>query len=161
MRKKSRYNPEAFDQFAQLFALSLFFMSLNLFTEAFMHLAGEETRNVLYTFSRITQFLQVLLFVVASWRLTKGVEHTKSSYKQGFLDSYVAEAGKRAAGIAWFVTIILFAVLDIITNTTELPADFFIKIPFFTLLGVFSISFFLIIRDGSDDEFDLPYEQRA
>lgn len=161
MRKNSHYNPEAFDQFAKLIALSLFFQSLNLFAETLMYLSGEEMRDVLYTFAHIAQFLQMLLFVAACLRLAVGIGHTKSSYKQGLLDSYVVESAKRAAGIAGCLTVVLLAILDIITNTTELPADFFIKIPLFTLLGIFSISFFLMLREGSDDGSDMPYEQRA
>ena len=159
MKKKNPYNPEAFDQFAQLIALSLFFQSLNLFAETIMHISNEEVQNFLYSFAHIMQFLQTLLFVIACLRLGSSIEHTKSSYKQGFLDSYIVEATKQAAGIACFVTIILLAILDIITNTTQLTADFFIKIPLFTLLGIFSISLFLLMRDTSDERIDyLPYE---
>ena len=157
MSKNRVYNPDAFDQFAQLMALSLFFLSLNLLIEAVMYLTNEETRVILYTFSRAAQVLANIFIVVAILRLGKGGDHALSSYKQGFLYSYVVDTVKRAAWIAWFATVILLAILDIVTNTSELPADFFIKIPSFTLLALFSISFFFMNRSGSDNKLEQEY----
>jgi hypothetical protein len=42
------------------------------------------------------------------------------------------------------------AILDVITNDTQLPADFFIKLPGLSLTAVFSISFFWFNRNSTD-----------
>ena len=157
MRKNKSYNPDAFDQFAQLIAISLFCMALNLFGEAIIYLVNEETSHILYTFSHAAQFLQTVFLVMAFLRLGVGKSRTISSYKQGFLDSYVVDSVKRAAMIACFMTLMVLAVLDIVTNTTMLPADFFIKIPSITLLAVFSLSFFFLNRDSSDNKLEQEF----
>jgi hypothetical protein len=57
--------------------------------------------------------------------------------------------------LAFILTLALVAVLDVVTNDTQLPADFFIKLPGLSLAAAFSVSYFLFaVRDAAEASGD-------
>ena len=71
------------------------------------------------------------------------------------MDEFVTETVKNSAFVAFFLTLFLVAILDIITNQTQLPADFFIKLPGISLTAGFSISYFIFnVKDRGQSSED-------
>jgi hypothetical protein len=142
---------EAFDRYVSWLVFSIFLMSINLLMEASTYLVEEPASSALWTWAQwpargatITVAIAFLVWV-RRWR-----KRTKSECRT-FLDEYVTETAKRSAFIAFFATLCLVALLDGVTNHTQLPADFFIKLPGLSLTAVFSISFFVLnFRDATD-----------
>ena len=64
------------------------------------------------------------------------------------------ETARQSALVAFVVTVIIVAVLDNRAAETDLPPDFFIKLPGFALLAAFSLSFFYLNRATDGGEID-------
>jgi len=135
---------DVFDSYINWLVLSIFLMALNLAFEATAYLTTEVTGSILVSLAQWLARGSTLVVVIAIiiWlRLPRESRRNRAS--GSFLDGFVTELVKRSAAISFFVTLCLVAVLDVITNKSLLPADFFVKLSALSLTAVFSISYFL------------------
>jgi len=135
---------DAFDSYVNWLVLFVFLTSVNLVMEAGAYLvhaaAGEELRAwALWPARGGTVALAVAM--ITWFRLLR--HKRQQPGRRAFLDEYVTETIKRSAFVAFCLTFFLVGILDVVTNHTQLPADFFIKLPGVSLSAGFSISFFL------------------
>lgn len=71
-------------------------------------------------------------------------------------DSFMANAFNQAARKAFSLTFVFMVVLQMLTRRhfTDLPTDFFINVILTFSLGVFSLTFFFLVRDNHDENDD-------
>jgi hypothetical protein len=141
---------DAFDSYISWLVLFVFLTAINLAMEAMAYLvndyAGEALRSWALWPSRVGLIAIVVAFVIWLPRVKK-IRKQKGS--RAFFDEYVTAAILRSAFVAFLLTLCLVAILDVVTNDTQLPADFFIKLPGLSLTAGFSISFFLFNRNNT------------
>ena len=134
---------DIFDSYINWLVISIFLMALNLAFEAIAYLTPEATSNTLNALAQWLAYGSLIALAVAAiiwFRLPR--DRRRKQNRVALLDGFVVEIAKRSAAIAFFVTLCLVAVLDVVTNTSLLPADFFVKLLALSLTAVFSVSFF-------------------
>jgi hypothetical protein len=144
---------ETFDSYVNWLVLFVFLTAVNLVMEASAFLVSEPLAEALRNWARwVTHAgtLTVIIAIIIWFRRPK--EQRKCRDQRALLGGFVVDAARRAAFLAFSITFIVVALLDGITNHTQLPADFFIKLPGISLSAVFSISFFLFTRNKGDDD---------
>jgi Na+/H+-translocating membrane pyrophosphatase len=135
---------DVFDSYVNWLVSSVFLMAVNLAMEAGAYLVNETASEALNAWAQWPARGSSIAIAVAViiWLRRPKPQRPKQD-QRALLDAYVVETAKRAAFIAFILTLCLVAILDVITNDTQLPADFFIKLPGLSLTAGFSISFFL------------------
>jgi len=144
---------DAFDGFATSVALFFFLWSIGLAMEASAYLIDEDSGQFLTNWARVPYgigFL-ALVFTAIMYSRRRG-PISLDNVTRSPPDSYTTEAIRRSALAAFVVTLILFVGLDNLADHSRLPAGFFIKLPRFALLSVFSVSFFFLNRGSTEDE---------
>ena len=135
---------EVFDSYVNWLVFSVFLMAVNLAMEASAYLVNEAAGEVLHAWAQWPARSSGVVVAIALIIWLRLPRHKRQKRDQRvLLDGYVAETAKRCAFIAFFLTLCLVAILDVVTNNTQLPADFFIKLPGLSLTAGFSIAFFL------------------
>lgn len=135
---------DAFESYVNWLVLSVFLMAVNLAMEAGAYLVNEGTGEGLRAWAQWPTRASTIAFFVAMVIWGRRLRHQKKQQRRRFfLNEYVTETVKRSSFIAFFLTLVLVAILDGFTNSSQLPADFFIKLPGLSLTAGFSISFFL------------------
>lgn len=135
---------DVFDSYVNWIVFSVFLMAVNLAMEATAYLVNEAAGEALRSWAQWPARGSGIAVAIAVIIWLRRPRHKKQKRDQrALLDGYVAETAKRSAFIAFFLTVCLVAILDVVTNNTQLPADFFIKLPGLSLTAEFSISFFL------------------
>ena len=144
---------ETFDSYVNWLVLFVFLTAINLVMEASAYLVSGPVAAILQSWARwVTHAgtLTVIIAIIIWFRRPK--EQRKCRDQRVLLGGFVVDAARRAAFLSFFITFIVVALLDPITNHTQLPADFFIKLPGISLSAVFSISFFFFNRSNGDDD---------
>ena len=135
---------DVFDSYVNWLVFSVFLMAVNLAMEASAYLVDEAAGEALHTWAQWPARGSGIAVAIALIIWLRRPRHKRQKRDQrALLDGYVAETAKRSAFIAFFLTLCLVAIIDVVTNNTHLPADFFIKLPALSLTAEFSISFFL------------------
>lgn len=145
---------DVFDSYVKWLVLFAFLSAINLAMEASAYLVDEAVAEALRTWSQWPARAAAVAVVVAMviWvRLPR--DKRSKRHQRALNDEYIMETVKRSAFVAFFLTLVLVAILDVVTNDTQLSADFFIKLPGLSLSAGFSISFFLFhARDHAGAE---------
>lgn len=135
---------DAFDSYVNWIVLFFFLTAVNLALEAGAYLVNEAAGQKLNAWALWPARGGSIALVMAMVIWVRLLRHKRQQRgRRAFLDEFVTEAIKRSASVAFFLTLCLVAILDVVTNNTQLPADFFIKLPGLSLTAGFSISFFL------------------
>lgn len=144
---------ETFNNYVNWLALYLFLTAVNLTMEAGAYLVSDSTAELLRNLSIWPSRAGGIAIIVAVVTWLR-VPREKRGYREqrALLGEYVWDAVKRASFLAFFITLCLVAILDVITNHTQLPADFFIKLPGISLTVVFSFAFFFFNRHSRGEE---------
>lgn len=143
---------DLFDDYLSWIALFFLLVAINLAMEAGAYLladsAAEQLRSLALWPARASSVVMAIVAVL----LIRVSIHKRRQNAPGALDGgYVTETVKRSATIACFLTLFLVGILDVVTNTSQLPADFFIKLPGVMLTAGYSIPFFLLNSVGTSD----------
>ena len=134
---------DAFDNYVGWLVLWLFLSSINLAMEAGAYLLSTEMGAKVHAWAQLPSRLGGVVLFVAIIVFVRRRRHAKTQTSHlEFLNGYTMDILKRAALVSFFITLPTVVLLDIVTNHTQLPADFFIKIPSFLLAASFSLSFF-------------------
>ena len=143
---------DVFDSYVNWLVFAVFLMAVNLAMEATVYLVNETMGDALHAWAQWPargSGIAVAIAVIIWLRLPRNKRQKRN--QRALLDGYVVETAKRSAFIAFFLTLCLVAMLDVVTNSSQMPADFFIKLPGLSLSAEFSISFFLF------NVFSSPY----
>jgi hypothetical protein len=144
---------DAFDGFANSVALFFFLWSIGLAMEASAYLIDEDTGQFLTDWARLPYgigFLALVFTAIMYFRRRGPISLDNAARSSP--DSYATEAIRRSALVAFVVTLILFVVLDNRADHSQLAAGFFVKLPGFTLLSAFSVSYFFLNRGNTEEE---------
>lgn len=150
MKNKTLSN--VFDSYVNWIVFSLFLMAVNLVMEASEYLVNDAVGAQLHAWAQWParcSGIAVVVAVIIWLRLPR--DKRKKRNQRALLDEFVTEVAKRAAFVAFFLTLVLVAILDVVANNSQLPADFFIKLLGLSLTAGFSISFFLINLQSSEN----------
>lgn len=146
---------DSFDSYVNWIVGFLFLSALNLAFEASTFLVNEAMGEGLEAFARwlargssVCLAIAMILWVRLIRRKQLRLEH------RNFLDEFVTSAIQRSAMVAFLITLCLVAILDVVTNNSQLPADFYIKLPSFSLTAGFSISYYIFNRIGQNYSSD-------
>lgn len=135
---------DVFDSYVNWIVLFVFLTAVNLAMEAGAYLVNDAAGGALRAWAlwpARAAGLAVIVAVAVWLRLPKHKRQKRD--QRALLDGYVMDAIKRSAFIAFVLTFILVAFLDVAANHTRLPADFFVKLTGLSLSAAFSVSFFL------------------
>lgn len=131
---------DAFDSYINWIVAFFLLTALNLAMEAGAYLSKPSLAVALRSWAhwpaRVGSAVLLVAFILWAWR-------SRGRSRRTFLDGYAVEAIKRSALFGFLLTLGLVAILDVITNTSQLPADFYIKLPGLSLTAGFGLSFFL------------------
>lgn len=134
---------DVFERYTNWIVLFIFLTAISQLMEASAYLIDNplgETPSALSRWPTRAASLAVVMALVQGFRLSWRKRQRLD--RRTFVDDYVFETIKRSAFIAFVVTFLLLAFLDVAANDTQLPADFFIKLPALSLGAAFSISYF-------------------
>lgn len=150
---------DAFDDYVNWVVLWMFLTSINLAMEASAFLLSKEVGRQVRAWAHLPTRAGIVILFVAIFLYAR--RRWKAGWKCGdcaFMDGYTMDIVKRSAVVAFLVTLMSVALLDNVTNNTELPADFYIKLPGVTLTATFSLCFFFWNRSprGGAEEEVLP-----
>ncbi len=143
----------ALERYTNWIVLIFFLFSVNLTMEAGAYLLDEGAGDRLHAWAQWPVRAGLVLFVVAMI-LARPLQRRRGEVgRRGFQDDFVTDALKRSASIAFMTTLCFVAFLDGAANHTDLPADFFIKLPAISLTAVFSLCYFVLsfVAGRSDD----------
>lgn len=142
---------DAFDSYINWIAAFFLLTALNLAMEAVAYILEPSSAEVLRWWAKWPARIgsAVLLVAFILW-----ARRSRGRSRQTFLDEYVMEAIKRSALFGFILTLFLVAILDVITNTSQLPADFYIKLPGFSLTAGFGLYFFVFNFVGDAQDLD-------
>ena len=146
---------EAFDDYLNWIVLWFLTAAINLGMEAGAFLLSEEIGQQIHAWAQWPMRIGTLLLFVALFVFIR--RRWRSGWSRGdriFMDGFTVNAVKRAGFAAFCVTVPTVVFLDIVTNDTTLPADFFIKLPGFTLTATFSLAYFYLNRDTREESDD-------
>ncbi len=143
---------DVFDSYVNWLVLFVFLTAVNLAMEAGAYLVDKTTGEALHTWAQWPSRGSLVAVVVAMVIWLRLPRHKRQKRDQRALhDEYVTETVKRSAFIAFILTFGLVAFLDVAANHTQLPADYYIKLPGLSLSAGFSLSFFLYNFFNSPD----------
>ena len=143
---------DAWDDYISWLVLWLFLSSINLAMEASAYLLSEEVGRQVHAWAQLPSRAGGVVILISIFVFAR--RRQRAGWKPGdrvFLDGYTMEVVKRSALVSFFVTLPLVVLLDVVTNHTMLPADFFIKLPAFSLAASFSICFFFWSRSVPEE----------
>jgi len=144
---------ETFDSYVNWLVLFSFLTAVNLIMEAGAYLVSAPVADALVSWAPWVTHAGTLTVIVALIIWFRRPKADRSCRNQrALLSGFVVDAVRRASFISFIVTFIVVALLDDITNHSQLPADFFIKLPGISLAATFSISFFFFNRNDGDDD---------
>ncbi|MBI1358216.1 MAG: hypothetical protein GC160_28105 [Acidobacteria bacterium] len=134
----------AFERYTNWIVLILFLFSVNLTMEAGAYLLDEGAGDRLRAWAQWPARAGLVLLVVAMILARPLKQRRREAGRRAFQDDFVTDALKRSASIAFLTTLCFVAFLDGAANHTDLPADFFIKLPGISLTAVFSLCYFAL-----------------
>ena len=142
------------DNHRRLLFLGMFLMSLVFAVKSGFYFVHDDMKNYLQIIGKILFGLAAITVVITVfWKwifIPRNERYLLSSN-----DSYANQMMNKACKITWILTVIL---LSLITSTTSkdhsvLPAEFYLNLTLFFMLAVFSLSFFILFRDGPIEQF--------
>lgn len=146
---------DAFDDYVHWLVLWVLLSALNLALEAATYLFEGDTGTLLRDLALIPSWLGLPVILVGLFVFLRARRRAgRTIGRADLVDSYVVEALKRAALVAFLVTLPTIVLLDVATNHTSLPADFFIKLPGVALTASFGITFLIVSMSGPRDDLD-------
>lgn len=145
--------PDAFDDYINWIIFWLLLSAINLSMEAGAYLVGEDLGQWLHAWAQFPSRAGggVILVAVALFLWRRRQAGWRRVDRRAFLDSSTMDNLKRSAFVTFLVTLPTVVLLDIVTNHTTLPADFFIKLPGIALTATFSLCFFFLNRNPADE----------
>ncbi len=150
--KSSKESPaELIDRFLQRTAIGVFMLALSYVMSAAEYLVSDEVAGHI---DRLQLLLSALIIVVVLPAFLKYLKLKTNKDKEcPDTSGYVMEMFKRAGIKAFSLTFIFLIAVNWVAEKylTRLPAPFFINATLAFTLGVFSISFYFLLR-GDDDE---------
>ena len=149
------------DKFLHRTAIGVLLMAFAYVTSSAMYLVSEEVAATL----DVVELLLALLAVAAVLPVFIKYVRLRSNRQcdQSESDGYMADVLKKACVKAFSFTFVFLIILEPTSEKylTELPTDFFINVILAFTLGVFSLTFFSLIRSDHDEfEDDFDSEQR-
>ena len=145
------------DSFMQRTALGGFLLALAYAMSAAMLVTSPEVAEVLDNLQLGLGILVILVVFPAFLRIVKLRRRSGSDCEE--TDGYIVAMFKKASTNAFSLTFVFLIIMQVVTEKiqTGLPASFFVDIILAFTLGVFSITFFMLVRSDSDeteDDFD-------
>ena len=145
------------DSFMQRTALGVFLMALAYSMSAAMLVASPKVAEVLDNVQLGLGILVLLIVFPAFLRIVKLRRRTGSDCEE--TDGYIVAMFRKASAKAFSLTFVFLVVMQVVTEKlqTGLSASFFVNVILAFTLGVFSITFFILVRsdsDETDDDFD-------
>lgn len=145
------------DSFMQRTALGGFLMALAYAMSAAMLVTSSDLAEVLDKLQLGLGILVILVVFPAFLRIVKLRRRSGSDCEE--TDGYIVAMFKKASTNAFSLTFVFLIIMQVVTEKiqTDLPASFFVDIILAFTLGVFSITFFMLVRSDSDeteDDFD-------
>ena len=145
------------DSFMQRTALGGFLLALAYAMSAAMLVTSPEVAEVLDNLQLGLGILVILVVFPAFLRIVKLRRRSGSDCEE--TDGYIVAMFKKASTNAFSLTFVFLIIMQVVTEKiqTGLPASFFVDIILAFTLGVFSITFFMLVRSVSDeteDDFD-------
>lgn len=160
-KENSETTAQFVDKFLHRTAIGVFLMTLAYAVSSAMYLVSAE---VAVTLDVVELLLALAAVVVVLPVFIKFVRlRSKQQCNQSESDGYMAHVLNKACVKAFSFTFVFLILLEPTTEKylTELPADFFINLILSFSLGVFSLTFFSLIRsDGDEIEDDFDTEKR-
>ena len=144
---------EMADRRWELLALAVFLMALKYSASAAMAVVEGPWVRYLDWFAAATALSTVAIIL---WMMSIKLR-VASRQRQRFLklEGYVAEAIKNAIKRSWGATFVLLVILTEIAEKSFanlIPTGFYLQLTVAVMLGVFSVSFFIINRPSDDNE---------
>jgi hypothetical protein len=147
------------DKFLQRTAIGVFLLSLSYVMSATVYVVGNEAVSHIGTLKLILSALVLMVVFPAFIKYLKlRLDKNKECPDTG---GYVMEVSRRAGVMAFSLTFVFLIVIEWMAGgfLAGLPAPFFINAILAFTLGVFSITFYFLLRgegdDDLDDEFDM------
>lgn len=134
---------DIYERYLHWLMLWVFLVAINQLLEAGAYLVDDATAKTLITWAHWESRagLIVLLVALILWARIR-IKARDDKIRRALRSEYVTETLKRSASIAFFLTFVLLAWLDVAANHTQLPADYFIKLPIVSMAAAFSVSYF-------------------
>jgi len=149
-----RHNSPAqiIDNFMQRTALGMLLMTIAYTMSTAMYAVAPETAEVLDKLQLGLGLLVLLVVFPAFLRMVKLRRRMRSDCSE--TDGYIVAMFRKASTLAFSLTFVFLIIMQVVTEKfqTELPAEFFINAVLAFSLGVFSITFFVLIHSDSGDE---------
>ena len=142
------------DKFLHRTALGTLLMTCAYAVSSAMYLVSED---VMATLDMVGLLLKLSAVVVILPVFIKRLRlRSRQQCNQSESDGYMAEVLKKACVKAFSFTFVFLVLLEPTTKKylTELPTDFFINVILAFSLGVFSLTFFALIRSDDDEHED-------
>ena len=145
---------ERVDTHRRLLFFAMFLLSLVYAVKTAAYVVDQAVNDYLGLFAKGVAGVLLIVVIVLVYRkvrfLPRADRHLLAS-----LDSYVMHVLNRACLISWFST---FALVSLLMTTTShgssaFPTEFYLNLTLFLMLGVFSLSFFFLLR--ADDRHEL------
>jgi len=146
------------DNLIQKTAAGLFLLAASYALSAAIIVSSEESGSYLENV-KLALRLIVLVIVFPAFFSFIRMRISRKEYCQES-EGYIAEMFKQACVYGFSFTFISLLILKFLVPLygNDLPADFFINIIMALSLGVFSITFYLLIRDDDDDLVEDDFE---
>lgn len=139
---KNKNLADAFDSYVNWIVLALFLIAVNLAMEATAYLVNKSASEVLRNWAMWpSRGATVAIVVSIIWFSIKRRKSEKDRF--AFFNEYTFEIIKRSSFVAFLLTFLCMGILDVVVKTTQIPADFFIKLPGFLLAATFSFSYLI------------------
>ena len=145
------------DSFMQRTALGVFLMALAYAMSAAMLLTSPKVADLLDKLQLGLGILVLLVVFPAFLQIVKLRRRTGRDCEE--TDGYIVAMFKKASAKAFSLTFVFMVAMQVVTEKlqTGLSPSFFVNVILAFTLGVFSITFFILVRSDSDeieDDFD-------
>ena len=152
--KKTISAAQMVDSFLRRVVLGVFIVALKYGASALEEVSNEPLAGYLDTGQLISSIIVVLIVLPAFIKFFR--TRTLPECQRGETDSYIAEMVKQSALHAFSGTFVFLIALEVLVKkiTFTAPVSFYLDIVLFAALTIFSISFYLLVRDDGEDDLD-------
>ena len=143
------------DNHRRLLFLAMLLMSLVFAIKAGFHFVDDEMKSYLEVSGKILFGLSMIVVVITIYWKLRFLPRNERYNLLTTTDSYANQMMNQACKISWILTLIFLAVLPsmIFKVSPALPALFYVDLTIFFMLGVCSLSFFILFRVGDKEEY--------
>lgn len=142
------------DSFLRRVVVGVFIVALKYAASALEQVSNEPLAGYLDIGQLVSSIIVVVIVLPAFVSFFRA--RALPECRQAETDSYIAEMVKQSALYAFSGTFVFLIALEVLVKkiTATPPVSFYLDIVLFVALTIFSVSFYLLVRDDGEDEPD-------